>query len=132
MNRMLITLAVTGFVLCSSGCGTTGSITSPAVKQFSVEIISEPSGAKVEVNDNYMGETPLTINIEGWESTQTFIRKSVIVAHPVRAGGQTQVKIFSGWHEPDKTYGDKIPNKIYFNMNLIRIPEQLDLNIKKK
>ena len=94
------------------------------VKSFPVEIISEPSGAKIEVNQNYIGETPLTINLEGWESTRTFIRSHIIVAHPVRAGGQTQVKSFIGWYEPNRRYGDKIPNKIYFNMNLIRIPKE--------
>jgi len=105
--------------------------TSYAVKQFPVKIISEPLGAKIEVNDNYVGETPLTINLEGWESTRTFIRSNTIVAHPVRAGGQTQVKVFSGWSQPDQTYGDKIPYKIYFNMDLIRIPEKYDININK-
>lgn len=134
MNRLIIAVCI---VLFSSGCATKDVSTtkdvssSSAVKQFSVEIISEPSGAKVEVNDNYVGVTPLTIDLEGWESTRTFTRRCTIVAHPVRAGGQTQVKVFSGWSHPDHTYGDKIPNRIYFNMNLIRIPEQLDLHIKK-
>jgi len=104
---------------------------SSATKNFTVKIISEPSGAKVEVNNNYVGKTPLTIKIEGWRDTQTFIRSYTIIAHPIRAGGETQIKYFMGWHQPDKTYGDKIPNTIYFNMNLVRIPEQLNLNINK-
>lgn len=123
--------AATLFLMLSS-CQTMDIAPESEVENFTVDIISEPLGAKVEVDDNYIGETPLTINIEGWASTRTFIRSHTIVAHPVRAGGQTQVKIFSGWYEADHRYGDKIPNKIYFNMNLIRIPEQYDININKK
>jgi len=118
-------------ILFVNSCKTTQLATSPKIKSFPVEIISEPLGAKIEVNDNYIGETPLTINLEGWESTRTFIRNHTIVAHPVRAGGQMQFKSFIGWYEPDQSYGDKIPNIIYFNMNLIRIPEQYDININK-
>ena len=107
-------------ILLLSGCETM-DVKSSSVQEFPVQVVSEPSGAKVEVNDNYIGETPLTIKLEGWESTRTFTRSTTIVAHPIRAGGQTQVKIFSGWREPSRTYGDVIPKKIYFNMNLIRV-----------
>ena len=136
MKLKVIIIFIT--VLILGGCQTTKngiypsySNESSATKNFTVKIISEPSGAKIEVNNNYVGKTPLTIKVEGWRDTQTFIRKHIIVAHPVQAGGETQVKYFTGWYQPDKSYGDKIPNTIYFNMNLIRIPEQLNLNIKK-
>ena len=128
--RIIVNLIVASSIMLLSGCETLDS-SFASVKQFPVEVISEPSGADVEVNDNYVGKTPLTINIEGWESTRTFNRSNTIVAHPVKAGGQTQVKTFIGWSQPDQHYGDKIPNKIYFNMNLIRVPETLDLNINK-
>jgi hypothetical protein len=105
------------------GCETMEITNSSKIKSFPVEIISEPLGAKIEINDNYIGATPITIDLEGWESTRTFTRNHTIVAHPLRPGGQTQVKIFTGWHEPDQTYGDKVPEKIYFNMNLVRIPK---------
>ena len=127
-NPLITTLLIVAMILFLNSCSTI----SPKLKSFPVEIISEPSGAKIEVNDNYIGETPLTINLEGWESTRTFIRSHTIVAHPVRAGGQLQFKYFSGWDEPDYHYGDKIPNTIYFNMNLIRIPEEYNININKK
>lgn len=118
-------------LLSVSGCQTLGSSVSLGSKtaKFSVEIISEPSGAKVEINDNYIGKTPLVIELEGWKSTRTFARSHTIVAHPVSAGGYTQVKVFTGWGEPDYTYGKVIPEKIYFNMNLAPVPEKIDLNI---
>ena len=114
-----------------SGCETMDIGGSPKIKSFPVKIISEPTGAKIEINDNYVGKTPMTVQLEGWETTRTFSRSHIIVAHPVKAGGQTQVKSFTGWSSPDLTYGDKIPEKIYFNMNLIRIPQKLDLKINK-
>ena len=136
MKLKIIIIFIT--ILMFGGCQTTKDGVYPShpnefsvTKNFTIKIISEPSGAKVEVNNNYVGKTPLTIKVEGWRDTQTFIRSHTIVAHPVRAGGETQVKYFMGWSRPDKSYGDKIPNTIYFNMNLIRIPEQLNLNIKK-
>ena len=117
--RIILNLIAASMILLLSGCETI-EVTSSSVKEFPVQVVSEPSGAKVEINNNYIGATPLTIKLEGWESTRTFTRSTTIVAHPIRAGGQTQVKIFSGWTEPSRTYGDVIPKKIYFNMNLIR------------
>jgi len=102
-----------------SSSTTTPKTTTPPISSFTVEIVSEPSGAVIEVNDNYVGETPVTIELEGWASTRTFARSHTIVAHPLYEGGYTQVKIFIGWHKPDHTYGDPIPEKMYFNMNLV-------------
>lgn len=131
-NQMISILLIAVMILFLSGCETTQLTTSPKTKLFPVVIISEPSGAKIEVDDNYIGETPLNINLEGWEETCTFIRDHEIVAHPVRAGGQMQFKFFSGWHRPDQRFGDKIPETIYFNMNLVRSPEKYDININKE
>ena len=47
-------------------------------------------------------------------------------------GGETQVKVFLGWTEPSDTYGDKIPETIFFNMNLVRIPEKYDIKLNKQ
>ncbi|WDP93000.1 MAG: PEGA domain-containing protein [Desulfobacter sp.] len=123
-NSLAINFLIAAVILSLlSGCKTTPKqiSTSPKnqVKIFPVKIVSEPSGAKIEVNKNYVGETPLTINIEGWETTRTFIRNYSIIAHPVKAGGQMQSKWYRGWNEPSLSRGDKIPNTIYFNMNLI-------------
>ncbi len=130
-------LIVVTVILLLGGCETTPTPTQIStlpenqITRFSVEIISEPSGAKIEVNKNYVGETPLKIDIEGWEGTRTFIRSYSIIAHPVNAGGQMQSKWFFGWKEPSLLYGDKIPTAIYFNMNLIYPAEEYNININK-
>jgi hypothetical protein len=94
---------------------------SSKISKFPVEIVSEPAGAVIEINNNYVGKTPITVELEGWRATRTFSRNHIIVAYPVRDGGETQIKTFMGWTEPSQTYGDKIPDKIYFNMDLVRI-----------
>jgi len=118
--------------MASAGCetfdgGATGSATTAA---FPVEIVSDPPGAKIEINNDYVGTTPMTVKLEGWEATRTFARRHIIVAHPVLPGQHTQIKMFSGWSEPSRTYGDTIPTKIFFNMNLIRTPKEYDIRIK--
>jgi len=40
------------------------------VTTFEVEIDSDPSGAVIEINDDYAGKTPLKVEIEGWETTE--------------------------------------------------------------
>jgi len=132
MKKIYI-ISLLGLALLLGGCQTMETMpsASTAISKFPVHIVSEPSGAKVEVNDNYVGMTPLTIELDGWAATRTFARSHVIVAHPVYAGGQTQVKTFSGWYQPDLTYGDTIPEDMFFNMNLVRVPDKLDVNINK-
>jgi hypothetical protein len=130
-------IAILLLAFFSVGCETFGPYTgypttpSSTLVSFPVDIISEPSGAVIEINNNYVGKTPLTVELKGWETTRTFARSHTIVAHPVAPGGQTQTKIFSGWSEPDVSYGDTIPTTIYFNMDLIRIPEKYEIDINK-
>ena len=126
--RLLSGILILSLTLLLSGCELMETLKeepSYSVVPFSVKIISEPSGAKVEVNDNYIGKTPITVKLVGWKSTRTFARRHTIVAHPVRAGGYTQSKTFSGWHEPSHSRGDTIPKKIYFNMNLESVIHRL-------
>ena len=63
------------------------------ITRFAVEIISAPPGAKIEINNDYIGKTPVTVEIEGWEATRTFTRSHTIAAHPLKAGGYSQVKV---------------------------------------
>ena len=118
----IITIFIVSALLI--GCG-------PSIKNFVVEIESEPSGAMIEINDDYIGKTPLSVEIKGWESTRTFVRDHKIVAHPVFKGGYIQQKFFSDWYEPDLRHGDTIPKKIYFNMHLVPGSDKLDININK-
>lgn len=120
------------FVLCISlflfGCGTWTRyrvVTTPTSK--STEIISTPLGAKIEINNEYIGETPLNVEII---RKQTFIVSPAsldIVAYPSAPGQYTQKKYIA--------YHEQTPRKIYFNMDLIpvspRSDHKVDVNIKE-
>lgn len=138
MNKYLSTTIITTLFLILSGCETVPiegknylRSDRAATQKFPVQIISEPSGAIIEINDNYVGKTPITVELEGWQETRTFFRSHRIVAHPLQAGGYIQYKAFTGFFEPSKTYGDTIPEKIYFNMSLTPAPGKHELKINK-
>ena len=74
---------------------------------YEIEIISEPSGAKIEWNNDYIGTTPLKRILNGDNSTLSSVE---IIAHPVYEGQRAQTKKISGWNP--------FPKTIYFDMNL--------------
>ena len=128
---ILVTLLLGGCETMDGGQDSSLSTQTSAVVSFPVEIVSDPSGAVVEINDDYAGKTPLTVDLEGWQATRTFARSHTIVAHPLQAGGYTQIKVFLGWYEASRTHGDTIPKTIYFNMRLVPSPEKYDIEINK-
>jgi hypothetical protein len=87
------------------------------------EIISDPPGAKIEINNQYVGDTPLTIHIQrqyvggfddAWQSL-------TITANPIYQGQYVQTKLI--WRNVPT------PTKIYFNMSLIPVPQQQQINV---
>jgi len=111
-----------------AGCATFGGPNDPIhQKTLMTEIISEPPGAKIEINDEYVGETPLTLHIQrvfspdglgggSWSSI-------TIKANPVLGGQYVQVKYIS--------MDQPTPKKIYFNMDLGPVAPQLNVNVGK-
>lgn len=120
-----------------SGCATTQNIAlgSNQYCDHYVEIISDPLGAKIEINNQYMGETPLTIrltrrtNYDWWNSSlvggaaaiQIEASPFMINAYPNQTGQFTQTKYIGP--------NDVIPSKIYFNMNLGPVTPSIDVNV---
>ena len=68
----------------------------------SLEIVTEPSGAAIEINDEYIGKSPVTVSVQ---------KKGMfkIVAIPTVGGTCKQSKDIDG---------DKMPSKIFFQMRL--------------
>jgi hypothetical protein len=92
-----------------SGCATT------PVKSVSVEILSEPAGAKIEINNDYIGTTPCTAQIPA-NIMGEFTRDTTIQAFSPDNSKRSQVKRFSGGY--DHGENDLIPKRILFNMAL--------------
>ena len=83
---------------------------------YSVEIISEPTGTIIEWDNQYLGKTPLTHVLNGKISTFHLFS---VKATPVIAGQYTQTKLF---YSP-------VPSKLYFNMNLVPTNNDYNINV---
>ena len=99
-------MVIAAMVLC-------GCTSSTPLKTASVEIVSEPPGAKIEVNSDYIGTAPCTAEVPA-NIMGEFTRDTTIRAFPAGDGQHVQTKHFSGGFE----YGenDLVPKRILFNM----------------
>jgi hypothetical protein len=89
---------------------------------YLVEVESSEPGAKVEVNNEYVGKTPLVLKVFG-DKDGTFHKfagsRYSITAYPVIPGQHPQTKDFKtvGWFI---TKEDKIPKKIFFEFDQVQ------------
>lgn len=130
MKKLLLALIM---IIIVEGCETydTGyrSYTPANYKRtYTTKVISKPPGARIELDNDYIGDAPLEIQWEGWLSNGLFTKDHVINALPIYEGQYTQRKFFRGnaW-----TWGsrDPVPKTILFDMNLVRVPSQYEINI---
>jgi PEGA domain len=89
---------------CASHSGT------PRPKQ-TVQIVSEPKGARIEVNGRYVGDAPTAVEIEVSPHGR-FWRDTIIKAYP-KDTGYIQIKAFNG--ESSWSISDAIPARISFD-----------------
>ena len=117
MKQTLTLMMFAVFVL--AGCTTDGQKPEKGKEgtiAYLVEVESSDPGARVEVNNEYVGKTPMSLKIFG-DRDGTFHNFGsyhyTITAYPVRPGQQPQTKDFrtGGWF----TAEDRIPKKIYFD-----------------
>jgi hypothetical protein len=86
-----------------------------------LEIISEPAGARIEVNDDYVGDAPITLQIpQDAQDPGYFTKNTVIRALPTEGGDYVQTKVFTG---------DRIPSRIFFDMHLGPARPSVDVNV---
>lgn len=107
--KSLITLAAVTALM--TGCaGMRSSAHGPVATQF----ISSPSGARIEIDGNYIGDTPLTYTWpSSYQNGERFRDQVTIKAFPSGSGQHPQRKFyesFGGVLPP-------IPQKVYFDMN---------------
>ncbi len=95
---------------------------------YHVQVESSTPGARIEVNEDYIGKTPLTLTIFG-DKDGTFhnfgSKDYVIRAFPVTTNQFPQTKVFrtGGWFSDE----DRIPGRIYFDMEQQGIGFSIDL-----
>lgn len=86
----------------------------------SVEILSAPAGARIEVNGEYVGESPCTVEVVS-DRHGKLAEKFHVTALPRQPGHSVQFKWFYS--------GDKVPARVFFDMSLSRYRPSIDVNI---
>ena len=75
-------------------------------KDYDIHIVSEPSGVKIEWDNEYLGKTPLTYTYT--EMRPLWAPAIIVKAFPLHDGQEKQVKILLG--------GKIIPEALHFDM----------------
>lgn len=119
-------------LFCSiiSGCATTtyDDFTVP----HTLNILSDPVGAKIEINGNYIGSAPIQYTFkftaDPYLYPQIIYYNPVVLrikAYPISEGQYTQNKQLV----INPSQKETIPDNIYFDMNLIPHTPSMDINI---
>jgi PEGA domain len=94
--------------LIGSGCASHTPAPRPRQK---VLIVSEPAGAKIEINGQYVGDAPTTVEIEA-SNDGRFWKDTIIKAYP-QDTGYTQIMAFNG--KSRWAISDMIPPRLFFD-----------------
>ena len=103
---------------------------------YDVEVVSEPPGARIEVNDDYIGDAPTTIKLKG-DWSRAVWRSYYIKAYP-RGQGWVQKKFLRRYTPMPKGYrkyaepNDVIPKRMFFDTNLKPVESDVNVNINNK
>lgn len=107
MVKQIRVLFALGACIPLLGCATLPTA-SPSGKTL---IESVPSGARIEINNQYVGTTPLRVDIPrlqyDWSSNSV-----TILAYPISPGQQVQIKHIS--------FDEPTPTHVFFDMNLVK------------
>jgi hypothetical protein len=104
---LLATVIPTVSLICA-GCA---SHPQAARSRQTVQIVSQPPGAQIEVNGQYVGDAPTTVEIET-STDGRFWKDTVIKAYP-KETGYTQVRVFNG--KSRWAISDMVPSKLFFD-----------------
>jgi len=127
MKKVFLGLIV--FIAFASSCLAMGGTPPESV----VEITSDPSGARIEINQDVIGNTPLTYVIS---KNHTYFRNGVECFHDVviiQAFPTPElVKKYETLYLQGKMffYDDEIPKHIHFDLTLKASPQEIKQDIK--
>src|SRR5260370_23075758 len=94
--------------LIASGCASHTHAARPRQKLL---VVSEPAGAQIEINGQYVGNAPTTVEIEA-SNDGRFWRDTIIKAYP-KDTGYTQIRAFNG--KSSWAISDVVPPRIFFD-----------------
>jgi hypothetical protein len=127
MKTILANALALGLALILLGCASSNPDPSTSATEkpekgphgtiaYYISVESDPAGARIEVNGDYVGKTPLKVKIFG-DKDGTFHNFGsydyVLKAYPPAPDQDPQAKHFrtGGWF----TQEDMIPNRVYFD-----------------
>ncbi len=126
MKKLIFLFATVMFL---SGCVTVKSVNkgkcindgwgNMVCNNYEVTFVSEPPGAKIEINNNYIGITPLVYRWHGYYPRE---ERYTVKAYPSQPGQLVQSK--------ELAVGN-LPDKVYFNMNLGPVTPSVNVNINQ-
>lgn len=105
-----------------------------SVPQFEIEIESKPQGARVEVNHDYIGDTPFTYTVQG-NKNRTFeggwIEEGYVEFVVTPPFEQTNLFIHKKTFRPGGFFeeGDRIPKRMFFDLR--RPPKGLQIRVHR-
>jgi hypothetical protein len=102
-------------VLALTGCG--------GLTQFKISIDSDPEGARIEVNNDYVGKTPASYTISGNHDRSfngNWVQGSMIEFVATPPAGETNLYVQRKTFRPSAFFqqGDHIPEKMFFDMRI--------------
>jgi hypothetical protein len=127
ISRQTAVTLISAFCCLTTGCG--------SLKKFQVAIDSDPQGARIEVNNDYVGKTPTTYSIAG-NADRSFngnwVQGSMIEFIATPPAGETNLFVQKKVFRPSAFFqqGDHIPERMFFDMRLKS--EQFNINISER
>ena len=114
-------------IVMSAGCSSgRTAIVDIAAYEHVVEVITDPPGARIVVNDDYVGDSPVTIRLLAYQTPSGNIRltgRYVVEAIPAAAGQYTQCRVLTG----------SPPTRLFFAMNLEPVSDlKVDVDVKHR
>ena len=106
LDTVLATIAA--LALAGSGCASHPQTARPRQQ---ILIASEPAGAQIEINGQYVGDAPTTVEIEA-SGDGRFWKDTIIKAYP-KDTGYTQIRAYNG--KSRWAICDVIPPRIIFD-----------------
>ncbi|HEX3800766.1 MAG TPA: PEGA domain-containing protein [Verrucomicrobiae bacterium] len=104
-------------LLCgvASGCG--------GLQKFQMAIDSDPQGARIEINNEYIGKTPTSYTIAGNGDRSfngSWVQGSMIELVATPSAQETNLFVQRKLFRPSAFFqqGDHIPEKVFFDMHL--------------
>jgi len=142
MKYFLVLLVVLGIAGCNEEQATIKNVNTPLIAPSpppeilcTTKIISDPPGARIEIDNDFKGDAPLEIQWYGarYQSEPNgrifFTEEHEVKALPIYGGHFVQGKFFWSRHAGRP---DEIPKTIFFDMRLGPSPKQYDVDITNK